>query len=186
MKLSHIKYLSILLSWIFLSCRVPPPSSSSLSNWEIATEQFGLRSGYPLNSRHTVGSGYGNRVHPVTGKPSFHHGQDFPCRKGALVRAVASGEVSVSEHSNTAGQYIELVHPQASGQVHTRYLHLNRRHVGVGDTVARGQIIGTCGSTGRSTGAHLHFELIHNGQSVPPLTLKKRRESGVWNVLNGY
>ena len=186
MKQSHSKYLLIILSWIFTSCRIPPPSSSSLSNWKIATEQFGVRSGYPLHSRHTVGSGYGKRIHPVTGRSTVHHGQDFPCRKGAWIRAVASGEVTISEHSKTAGHYIELIHPQGTGTVHTRYMHLHRRHARVGDTVSRGEIIGTCGSTGRSTGPHLHFELRHNGQSIPPLILKVKRESGIWDALNGY
>ena len=143
---------------IFTSCRVPPPSSSSLSNWEIATEQFGLRSDYPLHSSHTVGSGYGSRVHPVTGKLAFHHGQDFPCRKGAWVRAVASGGVTISERSKTAGHYMELFHPQATEQVRTRYLHLNRRHVRIGDTVVRGQIIGTCGLL-VPEGSTLHLNL---------------------------
>ncbi len=186
MKLSHSKYYLMLLCLVFIGCRIPPPSSSSLSNWEIATDQFGVRSGYPLHHRHPVGSGYGKRIHPVTGKSSFHHGQDFPCKKGTWIRAVASGEVVISEKSNTAGNYIELIHPQGKGTVHTRYMHLNRRHVRVGETVARGQLIGTCGSTGRSTGPHLHFEIRHDGDSVPPLILKNQQESGVWNLMNGY
>ena len=124
------------------------------------------------------------RTHPVTGKHTMHHGQDFPCQKGTPILSVASGEVTRSEHSSTGGHMIEIVH-YTTEVVHTRYLHLHRRHVRVGETVSRGQRIGSCGSTGRSTGPHLHFEVRVNQKSIPPLILKQHAERE-WDVLYGY
>jgi murein DD-endopeptidase len=127
------------------------------------------------------------RKHPVTGQHKLHAGQDFPCKKGTRIRSVAAGEVTMSEHSSTAGNIIEIEH-FGSKTIHTRYLHLNKRHLGVGKTVARGQVIGTCGNTGRSTGPHLHFEVRVDNRPVPPLKLKKpwQQNKAQWNVLYGY
>ena len=169
---------------LMIGCHSPAPNQSSLSNWKVATSQFGIASTYPTHKNHTVGSGYGMRTHPVTGKHTMHQGQDFPCRKGTPIRSVASGEVTRSEHSSTGGHMIEIVH-YATEVVHTRYLHLHRRHVRVGETVSRGQRIGSCGSTGRSTGPHLHFEVRVNQKSIPPLILKQHAERE-WDVLYGY
>ena len=180
---SFFRHRSIFLLTV-LGCRPPEPTTSSLSSWEIATSRHGIASTYPIHKTHTVGSGYGMRTHPVTGKRTMHHGQDFPCRKGVPIRSVASGEVTRSENSSTGGQMIEIVH-YATETVHTRYLHLHRRHVRVGETVSRGQRIGSCGSTGRSTGPHLHFEVRINQHPIPPLVLKKHDERE-WDVLYGY
>ena len=169
---------------LMIGCHSPAPNQSSLSNWKVSTNQFGIASTYPIHKNHTVGSGYGMRTHPVTGKHTMHQGQDFPCRKGTPIRSVASGEVTRSEHSSTGGHMIEIVH-YATEMVHTRYLHLHRRHVRVGETVSRGQRIGSCGSTGRSTGPHLHFEVRVNQNPIPPLILKQHEERE-WDVLYGY
>lgn len=169
---------------IGVACHLPPPSQSSLSNWDVATKTFGISTTYPLHRRHSVGSPYGMRTHPVTGKRTMHNGHDIPCRTGTPIRTVASGEVTRSEHSATGGNLIEITH-YGKNTIHTRYLHLRRRHVRVGETVSKGQRIGSCGSTGRSTGPHLHFEVLVNGKPIPPLVLKQKIERE-WDVLYGY
>jgi len=114
----------------------------------------------------------------------MHNGHDIPCRKGTPIRAVAAGEVTRSEHSAAGGNMIEVEH-YGKNTVHTRYLHLHRRHVRVGQTVSKGQRIGSCGSTGRSTGPHLHFEVRLNQKPIPPLVLKEPQERE-WDVLYGF
>lgn len=187
--LFHLPYIRPKACWsiyclLLLGCRIPPPSTSSLANWEIATSTLGLSSTYPIHRNHPVGSPYGMRRHPVTGQRKMHNGHDIPCRKGTPIRAVASGEVTRSEHSAAGGNMIEIVH-YGKQTIHTRYLHLNRRHVRVGQTVSKGQRIGSCGSTGRSTGPHLHFEVRVNQNPIPPLVLKKAQERE-WDVLYGF
>lgn len=122
----------------------------------------------------------------MTGKKAMHQGHDIPCRKGAWIRAAAAGEITISERSSTAGNYIEIKHRDHPQTVHTRYLHLKRRHVRVGSSVAKGEVIGTCGSTGRSTGPHLHFEVRIDGTPIPPLVLRPMFSDGMWDVLNGF
>ena len=187
MQPSALTLVNIFCCFILLGCRIPAPSDSALSNWTVATTELGIPSTYPIHKNHSVGSPYGMRKHPVTGLHKLHGGQDIPCKKGTRIRSVAAGEVTMSEHSSTAGNIIEIEH-FGSKTIHTRYLHLNKRHLGVGKTVARGQVIGTCGNTGRSTGPHLHFEVRVDNRTVPPLKLKKpwQQNKGQWNVLYGY
>jgi len=112
-----------------------------------------------------LSSGYGARVHPISGKKHFHHGVDFAGRAGSAVVAVASGVVTWSGTKRGYGKVLEVSH--GSGLV-TRYGH-NREHlVKPGDTVRQGQEIALMGSTGKSTGPHVHFEVRRNGRSVNP------------------
>ena len=106
------RHFSIRICILFMvnACHPPPPGESSLSNWDIATENFGISSTYPIHKNHRVGSAYGIRLHPVTGKSTMHHGHDIPCKKGTPIRTVASGEVTRSEHSVTGGNLIEVTH----------------------------------------------------------------------------
>lgn len=123
---------------------------------------------YPINRHHKAGSPYGKRMHPIKKTYTLHQGQDIPCKRGKSIRAVSGGTVIVSKRSQSAGKYIEIEHPSKTHTVTTRYLHLRVRHVKEGDTVAMGQPIGSCGSTGMSTGPHLHFEIKVDGKAVPP------------------
>lgn len=111
----------------------------------------GLR--YPVSSLH-VRSGYGFRIHPVTGQRSMHRGVDLRGRRGAPVHAVADGVVVESDYNEFAGNKIAIKHRDGSKSY---YLHLDRRSVRRGDKVISYQIIGTVGGTGRVTGPHLHF-----------------------------
>ena len=113
-----------------------------------------------------VTSPFGNRVHPVFGGVRFHGGIDIGAPHGARVVAADSGTVVISTFNSSFGNYIVINH--GNGMT-TLYAHLSTRLVGVGATVARGQHIGNVGSTGVSTGPHLHFEVSVNGTRVNPL-----------------
>lgn len=124
----------------------------------------GLR--YPLSRLH-VRSGFGWRRHPVTGKRAMHRGVDLRGRAGAKVHAVASGKVVISSYNKFAGNKVGIRHRDGSTSF---YYHLSKRGVNVGDWVRSHQVIGRVGSTGRVTGAHLHFGFKKpNGRWMNPL-----------------
>lgn len=118
--------------------------------------QFAQLVGNP-GENFLIGSGYGVRQDPeFPTMTSFHAGIDIPAAKNTYVRAADSGSVLRVRTSPTAGNYIVLKHP--SGHL-TKYMHLSTSIVNDGDVVKAGDVIGGVGSTGRSTGNHLHFEL---------------------------
>jgi len=123
-----------------------------------------MPSGKPV-AEGWLSSRYGKRSDPFTGKQEFHKGLDFAGRKGADVLAVGDGVVSWSGRRSGYGNLIEINH--GNGYV-TRYGHNQRHLVEVGDTVKKGQQVALMGSTGRSTGPHVHFEVLHNGKQVNP------------------
>lgn len=104
-------------------------------------------------SQH-VSSEFGWRIHPITGKEKFHNGIDIAMPTGTEVHASSSGTVIQSYYSESAGNYV-VVQDETGYTAH--YMHLNSRAVAVGDVIKHGEIIGTVGSTGNSTGPHLHF-----------------------------
>ena len=113
-----------------------------------------------------VSSKFGWRVDPITGEKSLHAGIDLPSRIGSPVLATAAGTVRVATWVRGYGNLIEIEH---SGGVRTLYGHLSRVDVYPSEHVTRGQIIGKVGSTGRSTGPHLHYEMRVHGVAVNPL-----------------
>jgi murein DD-endopeptidase MepM/ murein hydrolase activator NlpD len=112
--------------------------------------------GYPLPYRVPVTSGYGWRNNPVTGQYSFHSGIDLGASMGTPVLAAKTGKVEFAGWEGGYGNFIEIIH----NSIGTRYAHLSEIYVAPGQHVLRGQQIGRVGSTGRSTGPHLHFEVI--------------------------
>jgi len=118
-----------------------------------------------------ISSYFGNRTDPFTGRAAFHKGVDFAGRGGAAVVAVASGVVIWSGDRYGFGEMVEVNH--GNGYV-TRYAHNEENLVVVGDTVKRGETIAMMGSSGRATGPNLHFEVLHNGRVVDPLSYIKR------------
>ena len=104
-----------------------------------------------------------NRLHPITKRRSPHNGTDFAVPVGTTILAAGDGVVVKSQYHSLAGNYIVIKHGR---EYMTRYLHLSKRQVKVGDRVKMGQRIAKSGNTGRSTGPHLHFELIKNGRPV--------------------
>ena len=119
---------------------------------------------YPTNTRR-ITEGYGPRVHPITGKRGFHTGEDIGARYSAPVYATANGVISKSQWNNIYGNQIVL---NDGGNLQSMYGHLSKSLVKAGQSVKKGQIIGYVGSTGLSTGAHLHFEVWYNGKPVNP------------------
>ena len=112
-----------------------------------------------------LGSGFGFRSDPFTGRAALHTGLDFPTDVGTPIHAAAGGVVLVAEHHPQYGLMVELDHGR--GLV-TRYAHASKTLVKVGDLVKRGQPIAQVGTTGRSTGPHLHFEVLVEGVPQDP------------------
>lgn len=121
----------------------------------------------PITSSARMSSGFGYRIHPVTGKTQFHKGMDFAAPIGTPIYATGNGVVTFSGWGTGYGRYVEVDH--GNGTV-TRYTHTSANYVNVGDTVYANQQIAAVGNTGRSTGAHLHYEVRQNGQAVNPQT----------------
>ena len=114
-----------------------------------------------------ISSYFGERQDPFTGHEAYHKGVDFAGTAGENVVAVAAGVVTWSGERSGYGTLVEVNH--GDGYV-TRYAHNEQTLVNVGDTVKRGQAIALMGSTGRSTGPHVHFEVLRNGRQVDPLS----------------
>lgn len=112
-----------------------------------------------------IRSGYGRRRDPFTGEPEFHQGIDIAALYGSAIRAPASGRVVFAGRQSAYGNLIVLDHGDG---VTTRYGHLSRMEVRVGDPVSQDALIGYVGNTGRSTGPHLHYEVRVDDRSVNP------------------
>jgi murein DD-endopeptidase MepM/ murein hydrolase activator NlpD len=110
-------------------------------------------------------SNFGWRIDPFTGRQSYHEGIDFAGGEGAPILATAGGVVVYAEHHSQYGNMVEIEH---GNDLITRYAHASRMHVKVGDMVLRGARIADVGRTGRTTGAHLHFEVLQRGVAVDP------------------
>lgn len=112
-----------------------------------------------------VGSAFGFRIDPITGRSALHTGLDFPADPGTPILAAAGGVVVVQEYHAAYGNMVEIDH---GNNLVTRYAHASAVHVKKGDIVKRGQKIAEVGSTGRSTGPHLHFEVWVSGVPQDP------------------
>jgi murein DD-endopeptidase MepM/ murein hydrolase activator NlpD len=95
----------------------------------------------------------------------MHEGMDIDCTTGAPIRAAGAGMVLAVGRHSSYGLVVDIAH---GGSVKTRYAHLSSALVRAGAPIARGTVLGRCGSSGRSTGAHLHFEVHQNGSPVDP------------------
>lgn len=120
---------------------------------------------WPTPSCTTNSSAYGWRIHPIYGTRKFHAGEDIPAGYGAEILAAASGTVITAGWVSGYGNYTVIDH---GGGMMTAYGHQSSIAVSVGQTVTQGQVIGYVGSTGNSTGPHLHFEVYINGSTVDP------------------
>jgi murein DD-endopeptidase MepM/ murein hydrolase activator NlpD len=129
------------------------PAASSTRSWR-------SRGNYAITSR------YGYRRNPVSGQYRVHAGVDLAARNGTAILAASPGRV---RHAGWRGGYGLLVEVEHAGGLTTRYGHLSRIAVVVGQAIAKGTLIGFVGSTGNSTGPHLHYEVRVGGQAVNPL-----------------
>ena len=120
--------------------------------------QINYGSGYiwPLDGNYVITSLFGPRNHPITGKYSNHGGTDVRANYGTKIKAARGGVVMTSEYHWSYGNYVIVVHDNGTS---TLYAHMSKRAVKAGQTVTQGQVLGYVGSTGSSTGNHLHYEL---------------------------
>ena len=112
-----------------------------------------------------VTSGYGYRIHPIYGTKRMHHGIDLAAPTGRPIYASRSGIVTNASYASDAGYNVTINHMDGFASV---YMHMTHYIVSAGQKVVAGQVIGYCGSTGASTGPHLHFGIYYNGSSVNP------------------
>ena len=124
----------------------------------------------PINGAR-LSSGYGNRKHPILGYTKMHRGLDFAAPSGTPIFAAGDGVIEKAGWNGTYGKYIRIRH---TGTYKTAYAHLSGFHknVRIGKRVLQGKIIGYVGTTGRSTGPHLHYEVIKNNIQVNPMRIK--------------
>ena len=121
-------------------------------------------------SWNTLSSLFGKRTHPITRKPNNHTGIDVPASAGTNIYAAKSGVVTTSTYNSSYGNYVVVSHSDGSS---TLYAHMKKRNATVGQTVKQGAVIGYVGTTGSSTGNHLHFEVRINGNRVDPVNYYK-------------
>ena len=135
--------------------------------------KFVLPSEMPID-RDWFSSGYGYRIDPFTGKKAFHEGVDFAADVGTPIKAAAGGVVTYSERHPEYGNMVEIDH---GDDLVSRYAHASKVLVGLGEVVLQGQKIAEVGSTGRSSGPHLHFEIRHKDKPQNPSKFLKKPES---------
>ena len=124
----------------------------------------------PINGAR-ISSGFGMRRHPTKGYNAMHRGVDFAVPKGTPILAAGSGHIEMAGWNGSYGKYIRIRH---NSTFDTAYAHLSGFAAGIrrGTAIEQGQVIGYVGSTGRSTGPHLHYEIMVNNRKVNPLTVK--------------
>ena len=128
-----------------------------------------IPSGKPIKEGR-ISSYYGKRIDPFNGKKTFHHGLDIAGKEGSKVVAVADGIVSWHGKRGAYGEMIEIDHGNG---YQTRYAHNKKLTVSLGDRIKKDQVIALVGSTGRSTGPHVHFEVLRDGKAVDPYSFVK-------------
>lgn len=118
----------------------------------------------PIDAAYNSSS-YGWRIDPFNGNKAFHEGLDFTANTGTPIRAAADGIVTLAEASGGYGNMVKIEHGYG---LETRYGHASKLLVKVGDRVVKGQVVAEVGTTGRSTGPHLHYEIRLNGNALDP------------------
>ena len=149
----------------WLATSVPPatrPSAPSSGNGGGTAVSGGWK--VPINYT-AMTSPYGWRIHPISGTRKFHYGVDLAAPTGTPIYATRSGTVSAATYGSSAGYYVQIDHGDGYRSI---YMHMTHYVVSAGQNVSQGQVIGYCGSTGGSTGPHLHFGISYNGSYVNP------------------
>jgi murein DD-endopeptidase MepM/ murein hydrolase activator NlpD len=131
------------------------PDFSQATPWSVESGPLALH--YPLSAVVPITSGVGWRVHPISGDRRFHAGMDLGAAEGTPVLAASTGRVTEAKRMGGYGLAVTIEHQ--NGRYETLYGHLSELLVRAGESVRSGQVIGRVGSTGASTGPHLHFEL---------------------------
>lgn len=132
----------------------------------MTVEEYGELFTWPLAIQGTITSKFGPRSAPTEGASTYHKGIDIAAAQGTPILASSAGEVVTAQYSASAGNYAMIYH---GDDIYTVYMHMSKLNVKAGDKVEQGDIIGLVGSTGFSTGPHLHFGIMINGNYVNPL-----------------
>jgi len=151
---------------IALSNRVGEMQKSLTQTWDVANA---LPTGSPLPLMPQASSGLGYRIDPITQQTAWHEGTDFPAAYGTPIQATAEGVVSRASFDAEYGYVVDIQHKNG---VVTRYAHAQEILVKQGDYVRQGQTVAKVGSTGRSTGPHLHYEVLRDGVTLGALGSK--------------
>ncbi len=130
-----------------------------------------------------ISSPFGPRIDPFTGKPGFHEGMDFAAPLGTPIHAVAAGVVTWAGPMDGYGNMVQIKDGEGYS---TLYAHSEKLLVHVGQTVTRGQVIALVGDTGWSTGPHVHFEVLKNGQPINPASFIGRGSMTLAQVIKGH
>ena len=144
-------------------------NKTSNSNNSSSSSSGGASSGgfaFPLAYSTGVTCAYGPRVHPINGNKSFHYGVDLAAGMSTEIYATKSGTVTGATYGEANGYYVTINHGDGYSSI---YAHMTNYVVSAGDSVKQGQLIGYVGTTGWSTGPHLHFEILYNGSNVNPM-----------------
>lgn len=174
-------FRNLFARWTALDTAGPDPFATDVTT--TAPTPVSVPSRNPLDMAR-LSSTYGMRVHPVLGRRKRHDGVDLAAPTGTPVFATADGAVARAERSRSYGLVVYLDH---GAELETRYAHLSRLLVADGQTVRKGDVIGYVGSTGRSTGPHLHYEVRVDGVAVNPIpymnSTAQRAEVSTQSVL---
>jgi len=150
---------------------------------DAGTDPSGVESAVATELVHDAGahvtSGFGVRRDPITGARALHLGIDVAAPKGSAIHAVAGGEVTFSGRRGRAGNVVDV----RAGDVVSTYAHVQRTLVRRGQKVAVGDVLATVGSTGRSTGPHVHFAVTRDGQAVDPSTVLEPEDGAAAAVV---
>ncbi|MEE4315401.1 M23 family metallopeptidase [Erythrobacter dokdonensis] len=161
------RFKSLFASWTAIERTSPTIGTGAHTAFSapFAQPTVSVPSRMPLEGAQLT-SGYGMRTHPVLGGRRKHSGIDLAAPTGTPVYATADGLVGRADWYSSYGLYISIDH---GASMETRYAHLSRLAVAAGDNVKKGDLIGYVGSTGRSTGPHLHYEVRIDGLAVNPI-----------------
>jgi murein DD-endopeptidase MepM/ murein hydrolase activator NlpD len=169
------QFKQLFSSWQAIEKQQAPTANLAAASRIAPATSFGAKpfasTGVSIPSRMPVErvnltSDYGTRIHPVLGGRRAHKGVDLAAPVGTPIYATADGVVGRADWFSSYGLYVSIEH---GGNLQTRYGHMSRLNVAAGQQVRKGDIIGFVGSTGRSTGPHLHYEVRVAGEAVNPL-----------------
>lgn len=166
--LGDARFKSLFASWTAIERTTPTVGaveSAPAYSSPIPQRGISVPSRMPLEGA-ALTSGFGMRTHPVLGGRRQHQGIDLAAPTGTPVFATGDGVVGRADLYSSYGLFISIEH---GASMETRYAHLSRLAVAAGDTVKKGDLIGYVGSTGRSTGPHLHYEVRVEGLAVNPI-----------------
>ena len=164
--------VALLLGFTVFKFGIPSPqvpqSSTATSSETVTLGKDTPKFIYPLPQKVSVSSGFGYRIHPVTGEKKMHSGVDLGLPTGTPIYAVADGVVESSGDLGNCGKGVRINH---SGGYMSVYCHASKLEIKTGESVKSGQTIALVGSTGMSTGPHLHLGIKKNGEWIDPKTV---------------